>query len=289
MAAFANVTPLRQQLQKENVNKGKEFQWLLHYDLPQDFNRLGEFIKISEQNLGVMNVIVEDSEAKPENFKMTLPQKDLVKGIITINADSITKADITVTRPSKVNPTQVSIGIRECWPLRLFQLRDATRFVNITLKSFEQTKGKLFKSGDEIIDNFMNSLSQAETALILPTIRHPAEILNSESSNMFDPPLPEDVLTDFYINRDQLIMKLYFFNLKSPNQASQIQYKPGNTSLIGTTFINTQLSGAKVMYEIAHNMQVETCIPRLSNVLRSISLALRLCQQMKDKVQASRT
>lgn len=101
----------------------------------------------------------------------------------------------------------------------------------------------------QIIDNLMHSLSQAEASLILPTVKHPAEIINSEYKvirylhkifgtvymminfrlwkffqNIFDPPLPEDVLVDFYIRRDQLIMKLFFFNLKSPSQAPQPQF-----------------------------------------------------------------
>ncbi|KAL1428479.1 hypothetical protein MTO96_002854 [Rhipicephalus appendiculatus] len=80
------------------------------------------------------------------------------------------------------------------------------------------------------------------------------EILGSRNMKSLQPPLPQDLGASFYVQSHKLIFAVYYVHKDSHGQPK---------------------------FDV---FQAETSVPWLSEVLVLFTIALQLCQQLKDKV-----
>lgn len=105
-----------------------------------------------------------------------------------------------------------------------------------------------------ILKLILNALQRGRTALVLPRKKPIDELMKSRNMKSLSPNLPEDLAISFYIQSHKLIFAAY--------QLTNVQ---------GT-----------MKFE---KWQAECSVPWLNEVLVLFTVALQLCQQLKDKVQ----
>lgn len=113
-----------------------------------------------------------------------------------------------------------------------------------------------FRTSDEVIHvlgNILGALQRGRTSLVIPRKKPIDELMKSRNMKCLSPNLPEDLAISFYLQSHKLIFAAY--------QLSNIQ---------GTMKFDS--------------CQAETSVPWLNDVVVLFTIALQLCQQLKDKV-----
>lgn len=113
-----------------------------------------------------------------------------------------------------------------------------------------------FKTSDEvlhILGNILGALQRGRTSLVVPRKKPIDELMKSRNMKALSPNLPEDLAISFYIQSHKLIFVAYQL-----------------TNFQGTMKFDS--------------CQAECSVPWLNEVLVLFTVALQLCQQLKDKV-----
>uniref|UniRef100_A0A3B5LLA5 Protein rogdi homolog n=2 Tax=Xiphophorus couchianus TaxID=32473 RepID=A0A3B5LLA5_9TELE len=223
-----------------------------------------------------------ESQLKQENFILGSSIMDQVKGVLTLQGEALTQADINlkVAKSSQV----LHFQFREDKQWKLQQIQDARNHVNqalLLLSSRDNTYQ--FKTGAEVnklMDAVMLQLTRARNRLTTPASLTLPELATSGLMKMFTPPMPGDVMVNFYINLSKLCLTVYQLHVLPPNTTKN--FKPTGSSVLHNPGAMFELNNNR--FEVSHVHKVECVVPWLSDTLVFFTISLQLCQQLKDKI-----
>ncbi|XP_064461093.1 protein rogdi-like isoform X1 [Ornithodoros turicata] len=245
----------------EEITALKEFEWLLHEEVNVTLEQLQSIILECSKRFPLSFPGVENT-VKSEKFVMTGSSSstpDQIKVVVTLAADNVSHADINLRIPKHSMPNHRTIVQNDCqWKLQ--QVQDAGNHLIQALNLLTpcSTTGHFeFQSAEEVtqmMNTVMGCLQRGRACLIIPKKRTIDEIMKSRNMKSLQPPLPNDVAVSFYVQSHKLIFAVYHIQKDSHGQ---------------------------VKFDV---FQAETSIPWLSEVLVLFTVALQLCQQLKDKI-----
>jgi protein rogdi len=149
-------------------------------------------------------------------------------------------------------------SITQDFPWKIQQVQDAANHLQQAINHIDNVDANYhFKSSEEvlhILSNILGALQRGRTSLVVPKKKPIDELMKSRNMKSLSPNLPEDLAISFYIQSHKLIFAAY-----------QLTNNQGTMKFEST--------------------QAETSVPWLNEVLVLFTVALTLCQQLKDKVK----
>ncbi|CAO1309018.1 unnamed protein product [Diamesa hyperborea] len=233
-----------------------EFEWVLHEEVHSVLKQLHVILVECAHRFPVP--LYGNEGKKVDKFVLTAVPEQL-KCIVTLTGDSITNADINfkVQRTSTQQNVIQRTSISQDSPWKIQQVQDAANHLQQAINHIDNVDGSYnFKSSDEvlhILSNILGALQRGRQSLVVPKKKPIDELMKSRNMKSLSPNLPEDLAISFYIQSHKLIFAAY--------QLSNIQ---------GT-----------MKFE---SCQAECSVPWLNDVLVLFTVALQLCQQLKDKI-----
>lgn len=148
-------------------------------------------------------------------------------------------------------------SITQDFPWKIQQVQDAANHLQQAINHIDNVDSNYnFKSSEEvlhILSNILGALQRGRTSLVVPKKKPIDELMKSRNMKSLSPNLPEDLALSFYIQSHKLIFATY------------------------------QLTNNQGTMKFESN-QAECSVPWLNEVLVLFTVALTLCQQLKDKV-----
>nr|XP_020463914.1 protein rogdi homolog isoform X2 [Monopterus albus] len=229
--------------QVERAVLAEEFSWLLKEEVHSVLKQLQDVLKEASRRFSMPTSGLE-SQLKQENFILGSSAMDQVKGVLTLQGEALTQADINlkVAKSSQV----LHFQFREDKQWKLQQIQDARNHVNQALQLLNsRDESYHFKTGAEVnklMDAVMLQLTRARNRLTTP-------------ASMTLPELATSCLMNF---------------------------KPTGSSVLHNPGSMFELSNNR--FEVSHVHKVECVVPWLSDTLVFFTISLQLCQQLKDKI-----
>lgn len=212
---------------------------------------------------------------KVDKFVLTSAPEQL-KVVVTLTGDSITHAVSHLTRsvmqfvyvfPLSIQDISFKVqrqqnviqrtSITQDFPWKIQQVQDAANHLQQAINHIDNVDTNYnFKSSEEvlhILSNILGALQRGRTSLVVPKKKPIDELMKSRNMKSLSPNLPEDLALSFYIQSHKLIFATY-----------QLTNNQGTMKFEST--------------------QCECSVPWLNEVLVLFTIALTLCQQLKDKV-----
>lgn len=259
----------------------EEFQWLLREEVHSVLSHLQDILKEGCKRF-VLPGREEDCQVKQENFILGSSTSDAVKGVLTLNGDTLCQADLHIKLLKANQMLHTVFREDKQWKMQQVQdagnhLHQAYRLVNSKDQSYQ------FKTGTEVnklMDAVMLQLNRARNRLATPAAMTLPDLANGSAACMFNPALPQDLLVNFYIHHNKLCLVLYQVHTLQPN--ANKNFKPSGGSVCHAAGSMFEFMGQK--YEVIQTHKVESVVPWLGDGLLFLTLALQLCQQLKDKV-----
>uniref|UniRef100_A0A182PK11 Protein rogdi n=1 Tax=Anopheles epiroticus TaxID=199890 RepID=A0A182PK11_9DIPT len=238
---------------EEALNLQVEFEWVLHEEVHSVLKQLHVILVECAHRFPVP--LYGNEGKKQDKFVLTAAPEQL-KCIVTLTGDSITHADINF----KVQRQQQQIqrtSITQDYPWKIQQVQDAANHLQQAINHIDNVDSAYhFKTSDEvlhILGNILGALQRGRTSLVVPRKKPIDELMKSRNMKALSPNLPEDLAISFYIQSHKLIFVAYQL-----------------TNFQGTMKFDS--------------CQAECSVPWLNEVLVLFTVALQLCQQLKDKV-----
>uniref|UniRef100_A0AAG5D7F4 Protein rogdi n=1 Tax=Anopheles atroparvus TaxID=41427 RepID=A0AAG5D7F4_ANOAO len=238
---------------EEALNLQVEFEWVLHEEVHSVLKQLHAILVECAHRFPVP--LYGNEGKKQDKFVLTAAPEQL-KCIVTLTGDSITHADINF----KVQRQQQQIqrtSITQDYPWKIQQVQDAANHLQQAINHIDNVDGAYhFKTSDEvlhILGNILGALQRGRTSLVVPRKKPIDELMKSRNMKALSPNLPEDLAISFYIQSHKLIFVAYQL-----------------TNFQGTMKFDS--------------CQAECSVPWLNEVLVLFTVALQLCQQLKDKI-----
>lgn len=148
-------------------------------------------------------------------------------------------------------------SITQDFPWKIQQVQDAANHLQQAINHIDNVDSNYnFQSSEEvlhILSNILGALQRGRTSLVVPKKKPIDELMKSRNMKSLTPNLPEDLALSFYIQSHKLIFATY-----------QLTNNQGTMKFEST--------------------QAECSVPWLNEVLVLFTVALTLCQQLKDKV-----
>ncbi|XP_072416131.1 protein rogdi homolog isoform X1 [Chiloscyllium punctatum] len=266
---------------KEKSLREEEFKWLLREEVHAVLKQLKDVLKEASRRF-TLSATGPEGQTRQENFKLGSSATDQVKGVLTLQGDALAQADINLRLPKHNQVLHCTFREDKQWKLQ--QIQDARNHVGqalYLLNSRDQTYQ--FKSGAEVtklMDAVMLQLTRARNRLTTPAAMTLPEVASSSLMKMFTPPLPGDVFANFYINLSKLCLIVYQLHLLQPNLNKN--FKPAGSSVLHNPGSMFEINNQK--FEVSHVHKVECVVPWLNDTLVFFTIALQLCQQLKDKI-----
>ncbi|XP_030581822.1 protein rogdi homolog isoform X2 [Archocentrus centrarchus] len=229
--------------QLERAVLEEEFNWLLKEEVHAVLKQLQDVLKEASRRFSMPTPGLEN-QLKQENFILGSSTMDQVKGVLTLQGEALTQADINlkVAKSSQV----LHFQFREDKQWKLQQIQDARNHVNQALQLLSShDESYHFKSGAEVnklMDAVMLQLTRARNRLTTP-------------ASMTLPELAASGLMNF---------------------------KPAGSSVLHNPGAMFELNNNR--FEVSHVHKVECVVPWLSDTLVFFTISLQLCQQLKDKI-----
>ncbi|XP_072561225.1 protein rogdi homolog isoform X4 [Paramormyrops kingsleyae] len=207
---------------------------------------------------------------------------DQVKGVLTLQGDTLTQADIHL---KMMRSNQVfHFAFRDDKQWKMQQIQDARNHIAQALQLVNsRDESYYFKSGAEVnklMDAVMLQLTRARNRLTTPATMTLPELACSGLMKMFSPPMPGDVMVNFYINLSKLCLTVYQLHVLQPNTTKN--FKPSGSSILHNPGAMFEIGNTK--FEVSHVHTVECVVPWLNDTLVFLTISLQLCQQLKDKL-----
>ena len=259
----------------------EEFDWLLEDEVPSILSQVKNILDTSVKKFSVST----DNNATPHlskgnNFLLSLPNSDAVKGLINISGDSVVRAELKFKFP-KFPSAGIGTFVFEQCPWKLQQLQDARNHLEMGLEHIveHESCGKITSGNQaiQLMDKAMVSLSRVKTCLIVPVKHSLAELMTINAQKVLNPPVPDEVLVSFHVNCDKLVLSVYTFNIltATPNQKANQQ----EAHSVGYMF---EHDGR--WFEVSSRVEIVCTVPWLKDMIVWINTAQQLCQQLKDKI-----
>ncbi|XP_029729315.1 protein rogdi isoform X1 [Aedes albopictus] len=238
---------------EEAVNLQVEFEWVLHEEVHKVLKQLHEILVECAHRFPVP--LYGNEGKKQDKFVLTAPPEQL-KCVVTLTGDSITHADINFKVQRQQQQTQRTT-ITQDYPWKIQQVQDAANHLQQAINHIDNVDSSYnFKTSDEvlhILGNILGALQRGRTSLVVPRKKPIDELMKSRNMKALSPNLPEDLAISFYIQSHKLIFVAYQL-----------------TNFQGTMKFDS--------------CQAECSVPWLNEVLVLFTVALQLCQQLKDKI-----
>lgn len=239
---------------EESQNLQLEFEWVLHEEVHAVLNQLHTILNECARRFPVP-VCGSETPIKQDKFVLSaLPEQ--LKCVVTLTGDSITYADISL-KVQRQQSVLYRTTIHNESPWKLQQIQDAGNHLQQAILHIESVeKDYMFRSSEEVLyvlGNILGSLQRGRTSLIVPRKRTIDDLMKSRNMKSLQPNLPEDLAISFYIQSHKLVFAVY--------QLSNVQ---------GTMKFDSH--------------QAECSVPWLNEALVLLTVALQLCQQLKDKI-----
>ncbi|KAG4073644.1 hypothetical protein HA402_000868 [Bradysia odoriphaga] len=238
---------------EEETNLQVEFEWVLHEEVHSVLKNLHTILVECAHRFPVP--LYGNDGRKMDKFVLTVPQDNL-RCVVTLTGDSITHADISFKVQRAQNAVQRT-SINQDSPWKLQQVQDAANHLQQAIHHIDNVDSSYnFKSSDEvlhILGNILAALQRGRTSLVIPKKKPIDELMKSRNMKSLSPNLPDDLAISFYLQSHKLIFAVY--------QLTNVQ---------GTMKFDSS--------------QAECSVPWLNEVLVLFTVALQLCQQLKDKI-----
>ncbi|XP_022665902.1 protein rogdi-like [Varroa destructor] len=241
----------------------REYEWLLKFEVNDIVEQLQGVIAECSKRFPLSIPGHHQTEARSDKFIMQntiATSADQSKVVATLTGDSISHADISLRLPKHSQPSQRTIVQNDAqWKLQ--QIQDAGNHLMqaMNLLNPNRVGGRFkFTSGQEVrnlMSDVMTCVGRGRACLVVPKKRTIEEIMQSRNMKSLQPPLPNDVAVSFYIQSYKLVFAVYHVQ-KDPHGQQKFDV-----------------------------LQAECSVPWLSEVLVLFTVALQLCQQLKDKVE----
>ncbi|KAJ8043625.1 Protein rogdi-like [Holothuria leucospilota] len=284
--------------EEEKMNLEDEFNWLLekevHSILGQIHNLLEDcsnrFLPLHTDSDGnVLPFSPKHPSLKSDTFVLSSTNGNGVKGVVTLTGDVISKADISLRYSVKGNNQILKTCLREdsqiLW--RVQQIQDAGNHLKAALDIISDTDPDCeFETGEEVVmlmDSIMSHIQKGQQRLLNPAKPTLEDVFCNKYIKGLYPPLPPDMLLDFYLQGAKLVLKVYHLHaspLPKMQKHSIISAGPRNRNVI-------ELGTSR--FEIATTATVDSHVPWVGDVITCLTFALQLCQSLKDKIQVFST
>uniref|UniRef100_A0A8B9H790 Protein rogdi homolog n=1 Tax=Astyanax mexicanus TaxID=7994 RepID=A0A8B9H790_ASTMX len=266
-SALAEISKMSAASQAERAVLEEEFNWLLKEEVHAVLKQLQEILKEASRRFAVPSPGME-SQLKQENFIL----------------GSSTEVQFSTTSEKKAtSQTDNSIKTMSCIDKR-DTIQDARNHVNQALQLLSsRDESYHFKTGAEVnklMDAVMLQLTRARNRLTTPATLTLSELASSGLMKMFTPPMPGDVVVNFYINLSKLCLTVYQLHVLQPNTTKN--FKPAGSSVLHNPGAMFEINNTK--FEVSHVHKVECVVPWLNDTLVFFTISLQLCQQLKDKI-----
>uniref|UniRef100_A0A3P9L5K5 Protein rogdi homolog n=1 Tax=Oryzias latipes TaxID=8090 RepID=A0A3P9L5K5_ORYLA len=256
--------------QVERAVLEEEFNWLLKDEVHAVLKQLQDVLKEASRRFCMPNPGLE-SPLKPENF---------ILGSSTVALSPAGDINLKVAKSSQV----LHFQFREDKQWKLQQIQDARNHVNQALQLLSsRDESYRFKTGAEVnklMDAVMLQLTRARNRLTTPASMTLPELATSGLMKMFSPPMPGDVMINFYINLSKLCLTVYQLHVLPPNTTKN--FRPAGSSVLHNPGAMFELNSNR--FEVSHVHKVECVVPWLNDTLVFFTISLQLCQQLKDKI-----
>ncbi|KAJ8250950.1 hypothetical protein GJAV_G00215200 [Gymnothorax javanicus] len=267
--------------QAERTVLAAEFKWLLKEEVHAVLTQLQDILKEASRRFNMPTSGIE-SQVKPENFILGSSSMELVKGVLTLQGESLTQADINIKMAKSNQILNFTFRGDKQWKLQ--QIQDARNHVNQALQLLaNRDEAYDFKTGaqvNKLMDAVMLQLTRARSRLTTPTPMTLPELASSALMKLFTPSMPGDVLVNLYINLNKLCMTVHQLHVLLPNATKNFQ--PAGSSVLHNPGSMFEVNNTK--FEVSHVQKVECVVPWLNDTLVFFSISLQLCQQLKDKI-----
>nr|XP_048289082.1 protein rogdi homolog isoform X2 [Myodes glareolus] len=261
----------------------EEFRWLLNAEVHAVLKQLQDILKEASLRFTLPGPSTE-GPTKQENFILGSCGTDQVKGVLTLQGDALSQADVNLKMPRNNQLLHFAFREDKQWKLQQVvggssQIQDARNHVSQAIYLLaNRDESYQFKTGAEVLklmDAVMLQLTRARNRLTTPATLTLPEIAASGLTRMFAPTLPSDLLVNVYINLNKLCLTVYQLHALQPTSTKA--YSQGSTSFFPSEWGSQRL-------EVSHVHKVECVIPWLNDALVYFTVSLQLCQQLKDKI-----
>ncbi|XP_065830412.1 protein rogdi homolog isoform X1 [Oscarella lobularis] len=247
-----------------------EVDWLFSEYVPPVLQQLEDSLKDCVTIFDRAVSYKRSGELKP----FVLKSKDVegLTGVIVLHGDKITKATIKLSRArSGRQETKHELSSKTPW--HLSQILDASSNVKAALGILETRRKHLQTINDviQLVELLAGYLCQAHKCMTVPSAKLKS-IYHMKSEINFRPPLPNDVLVNFFISANKLVMSFYMLQASSSSSGKS---SDGKTKTIE---IRSQLM------EVLHHYEVDSLVPWLDEVLDIVPMTLASCQQLLQKI-----
>ncbi|XP_026870476.1 protein rogdi homolog [Electrophorus electricus] len=267
--------------QAERAVLEEEFNWLLKEEVHAVLKQLQDILKEAARRFSVATPGFE-GQLKQENFILGSSTMDQVKGVLTMQGEALTQADINIKVAKSNQPLHFAFRDDKQWKLQ--QVQDARNHVTQALQLLSsRDESYHFKTGAEVnklMDAVMLQLIRARNRLTTPATMTLPELASSGLMKMFNPALPGDLMLNLYINLSKLCLTVYQLHVLQPNTTKN--FKPAGGSVLHNPGAMFELGSSK--FEVSHVHTVECVVPWLNDTLVFFTISLQLCQQLKDKI-----
>uniref|UniRef100_UPI003590157B protein rogdi homolog isoform X3 n=1 Tax=Myxine glutinosa TaxID=7769 RepID=UPI003590157B len=276
MPCPADATPT-----KRFPHQEKELRWILEEEV---HNILGSLYSTLKEvcRFFPMSDVKEECHVKQENFKLSATTSDAVKGVLTLQGDTLCQVDLHMKLSKQSQPLHTFFRGDKRWKMQ--QIQDAGNHLHLALQLVSSHDKKYeFCSGAEVnklMESVLQQLNRARNRLTIPAAMTLPDLVNTNGAKMFNPPLPSDVLVNFYVHHNKLCLILYQVHPLQTNLNKN--FKAAGGSVCHSPGAMFEYGGQKL--EISHTHKVESTVSWLNQVLLYTTLALQLSQQLRDKV-----
>lgn len=147
----------------------EEFRWLLHAEVHAVLRQLQDILKEASLRFTLPGPSTE-GPAKQENFILGSCGTDQVKGVLTLQGDALSQADVNLKMPR--NNQLLHFAFREDKQWKLQQIQDARNHVSQAIYLLaNRDESYQFKTGAEVLklmDAVMLQLTRARNRLTTP-------------------------------------------------------------------------------------------------------------------------
>ncbi|XP_068945756.1 protein rogdi homolog isoform X3 [Petaurus breviceps papuanus] len=226
----------------------EEFRWLLHDEVHAVLRQLQDILKEASYRFTLPGTGTE-GPARQENFILGSSTTDQVKGVLTLQGDALSQADVNLKMPR--NNQLLHFAFREDKQWKLQQIQDARNHVSQAIYLLaNRDENYQFKTGAEVL------------------------------KRMFAPALPADLLVNFYINLNKLCLTVYQLHALQPSSTKN--FRPAGGAVLHSPGAMFEWGAQRL--EVSHVHKVECVVPWLNDALVFFTVSLQLCQQLKDKI-----
>ncbi|XP_050021541.1 protein rogdi homolog isoform X2 [Alexandromys fortis] len=226
----------------------EEFRWLLNAEVHAVLKQLQDILKEASLRFALPGPSTE-GPTKQENFILGSCGTDQVKGVLTLQGDALSQADVNLKMPR--NNQLLHFAFREDKQWKLQQIQDARNHVSQAIYLLaNRDESYQFKTGAEVL------------------------------KRMFAPTLPSDLLVNVYINLNKLCLTVYQLHALQPTSTKN--FRPSGGAVLHSPGAMFEWGSQRL--EVSHVHKVECVIPWLNDALVYFTVSLQLCQQLKDKI-----